>query len=189
MTIFVIIESSISLFISIIFAALSPCSANQICRWGTWETCSWSQDTRQSLSYCPPKQGAPLGQNFGTFHPVFHYCTFFLRVCHTLSILTIQTFFSISGHPTPTTYLHSSKGQIKVRYQPLIVDKRYRLGEPKEKYIIWNKNLLPIPKVGQYVSFHWDQVAQILTKGDLANLRKYTQKTLNCIWVVKAPFH
>ena len=79
------------------------------------------------------------------------------------------------------TKIDLSKGQIKVRYQPIIIGKKYQLGKTKEKYIIWNKNLLPQPKLGQYISFHWDQAAQVLTKKEVKNLQKYTQQTLNSL--------
>lgn len=79
------------------------------------------------------------------------------------------------------TKIDSSKGQIKVKYQPLIIDKKYHLRKAREKYIIWNKNLLPQPKLGQYISFHWNQVVQVLTKKEVKNLQKYTQQTLNSL--------
>ena len=73
------------------------------------------------------------------------------------------------------------KGKIKIKYKPLLTQKKYKLGKPKEKYISWNKNLLPQLRVGAVVSAHWNQAIQVLAKEDQENLRKYTQKTLNAI--------
>ncbi|OGZ17526.1 MAG: hypothetical protein A2Z78_01545 [Candidatus Nealsonbacteria bacterium RBG_13_36_15] len=78
------------------------------------------------------------------------------------------------------TKIDPRKGRIKVKYRPLTIGKKYRLGKTKEKYITWNKDLLPNLKIGQYISFHWNQAVQILIKKDLANIQKYTKKTLDC---------
>ena len=51
----------------------------------------------------------------------------------------------------------------------------------KEKYITWNENLLPEPELNQYISFHWNQAAQILSRREVKNLQKYTQQTLNSL--------
>ena len=77
--------------------------------------------------------------------------------------------------------INLSQSKIKVKFKPLKIGKKYRLGKIKEKYIIWNRNLLPQPKLGQYISFHWNLAAQILTKKDLTNLQKYTQETLTVL--------
>lgn len=70
---------------------------------------------------------------------------------------------------------------IKVKYQPLITEKEYLLGDPKEKYIDWNKAWIPQPQVGQQVSFHWNQAVQVLTQEDIKNLDRYTKRTLGTI--------
>ncbi len=65
--------------------------------------------------------------------------------------------------------------KLVVKYQPLI---KNRLGKPVEKEIEWNKNLLPKVKIGDWVSFHWNQAVEVLNKEDRKNLEKYTKLTL-----------
>src|SRR3989344_3276137 len=43
---------------------------------------------------------------------------------------------------------------LRIRYKPLVLGKRLRLGTEIEKVIDWNKNLVPNVKVGDWVSFH-----------------------------------
>ncbi|MFC1630278.1 DUF6390 family protein [Patescibacteria group bacterium] len=66
------------------------------------------------------------------------------------------------------------KNRMKVIYQPLT-------GKKNKKYIGWNKDLLKNPRVGSFVSIHWNMAIQILQKKDLKNLQKYTQQTLKRI--------
>jgi len=77
--------------------------------------------------------------------------------------------------------LDSLKKRVKIKYQPLIIRKNYHLGRPKEKYINWNKIAFPYIKVGQEVSFHWNQLVEILSQKDKKNLKKYTLRTLNSL--------
>jgi len=71
--------------------------------------------------------------------------------------------------------------RIKVKYRPLTTKKNYRLGDPKERYVDWNKTWIPNPQVGQQISIHWSQAVQILTQEDVENLNRYTQKTLDAV--------
>ena len=73
------------------------------------------------------------------------------------------------------------KDRVKVRYLPLIIRKGYRLGKPRKKYINWNKIALPSLRVGQYISFHWNQLAEILSEADHRSLKRYTLRTLKLI--------
>jgi hypothetical protein len=43
---------------------------------------------------------------------------------------------------------------VRVKYQPLTIDKTYRLGDLQEKDIIWVKDFIPDIRPGQVVSFH-----------------------------------
>ena len=79
------------------------------------------------------------------------------------------------------TKLEPQRKRVKVFYRPLVADGNYRLGDPEKKYIDWDKNLIPQLNIGQQVSFHWNQLVQILTERDEKNLRKYTQQTLDTI--------
>jgi len=65
--------------------------------------------------------------------------------------------------------------KIVVEYKPIkIRNKKFYFGQPIKKEIDWNKKIAPNLKIGDYISFHWNQVCQILTKAQLANLKKYT---------------
>ncbi|TSC53422.1 MAG: hypothetical protein LiPW39_287 [Parcubacteria group bacterium LiPW_39] len=68
--------------------------------------------------------------------------------------------------------------KIAIEYRPLVGEKKIKLGKPIKKEIIWDKNLIPKIKIGDWVSFHWNYLVQILTKQEIANLKKYTLNTL-----------
>jgi len=65
--------------------------------------------------------------------------------------------------------------KLKVIYQPLVGNK---LRKPVEKEIDWDKDLVPKVKIGDWVSFHWNQAVEVLTEKDVKNLEKYTKITL-----------
>lgn len=71
--------------------------------------------------------------------------------------------------------------KLKVIYQPLVGRKKLTLGKPIEKEIDWDKDLVPGVKVGDGVSFHWNQVVEVLKDEDRRNLEKYTNLTLNSL--------
>ncbi len=73
------------------------------------------------------------------------------------------------------------KNKIITEYQPLIGEKKIKLGKPVKKEIAWNKILVPEVKIGDWVAFHWDYLAQVLTLKDIQNLKKYTLNTLNAL--------
>lgn len=75
----------------------------------------------------------------------------------------------------------SFKFKVLVEYQPLVGKKILKLGKLRKKEVIWDKKIVPEVKIGDWVSFHWDQLVQVLTKEDLANLKKYTLNTLNSL--------
>jgi hypothetical protein len=78
------------------------------------------------------------------------------------------------------SHAYRQAGQkLKVIYQPLIGKKKLKLGKPIRKEIDWDKDLLPKVKIGDWVSFHWNQAVEVLTKEDIKNLEKYTKLTLN----------
>ena len=76
--------------------------------------------------------------------------------------------------PMPT----GRQEKLKVKYQPLVGKKRLKLGQPTKKEIDWDKTLLSNIKIGDWVSFHWNQVVEVLNKKDIKNLEKYTRLTL-----------
>ncbi|MBU2564195.1 hypothetical protein KKA23_01285 [Patescibacteria group bacterium] len=69
--------------------------------------------------------------------------------------------------------------KLKVEYQSFVGKKQLKLGELVYKEIEWNKAFLPNLKVGDWVSFHWNQAIEILNKKDIENLKKYTQISLD----------
>lgn len=74
-------------------------------------------------------------------------------------------------------------GKLKAEYQPLVKiasseDAKLRLGKPIEKEIDWDRDLVPKVKIGDWVSFHWNQAVEVLTEEDIKNLEKYTKITL-----------
>ncbi|MBU1102681.1 hypothetical protein KJ853_03450, partial [Patescibacteria group bacterium] len=74
-----------------------------------------------------------------------------------------------------------SKIKILVEYQPLVENKTLKLGTPKQKEIFWDKNLIPKIKIGDWVSFHWNYLVQVLSTSEMANLKKYTLNTLKSL--------
>jgi hydrogenase maturation factor len=71
--------------------------------------------------------------------------------------------------------------KLLIKYQPLVGKKVLRLGKPIEKEIFWNKRLVPNIKIGDWVSFHWDNAVQVLKKKEKNNLNKYTNLTLKLL--------
>lgn len=69
--------------------------------------------------------------------------------------------------------------KLKVKYKPLVLGKKMKLGNEIEKEIDWNKNLVPKVKEGDWVSFHWGQICEVLTPAEVKKLEHYTQKTIS----------
>lgn len=72
-----------------------------------------------------------------------------------------------------------TQDKLLVEYQPLVRQKKLTLGKPIEKEIDWDKDLVPKIKTGDWVSFHWNQVVEVLKDEDRRNLEKYTKKATN----------
>ncbi|MFN3301782.1 MAG: DUF6390 family protein [Patescibacteria group bacterium] len=69
--------------------------------------------------------------------------------------------------------------KILVEYQPIVIrEKAIYLGEPKQKWIDWDKRIVPKIKIGDNVSFHWNFLCQVLTKRQTENLNYYTRKNI-----------
>src|SRR4030042_5659266 len=66
-------------------------------------------------------------------------------------------------------------------YKPLILGKKIRLGKEMEKEINWNKNIVPKIKIGDWVSFHWAQACEVLTKKEVQSLKYYTKKIIGLV--------
>ena len=74
-----------------------------------------------------------------------------------------------------------TRDKLLVEYQPLVGRKKLTLGKSIEKEIDWDKELVPDIKIGNWVSFHWNQVVEVLKDEDRRNLEKYTNLTLNSL--------
>lgn len=72
-----------------------------------------------------------------------------------------------------------TQDKLLVEYQPLVGQKKLRLGKPIGRKIDWDKELMPDIKIGDWVSFHWNQVVEVLKDEDRRNLEKYTKKATN----------
>lgn len=76
----------------------------------------------------------------------------------------------------------NQRAKILVKYQPLIKEnKKFRFEKPIKKEVFWEKTFLPKVKIGDWVSIHWNYAVQVLDSKDLANLKKYTQITINSL--------
>lgn len=71
------------------------------------------------------------------------------------------------------------KSKLRVRYRPLVFRGKMRLGEEIEKEVEWEKALVPEVKRGDWVSFHWGQICDCLSKEDVSNLEHYTKQTIS----------
>jgi hypothetical protein len=66
-----------------------------------------------------------------------------------------------------------------VEYKPMVKNKsRVSFGKIKTKKISWDKKIIPVLKVGDWVSFHWNFAVQVLNKDNIKNLERYTQLSL-----------
>lgn len=72
-------------------------------------------------------------------------------------------------------------GIIIVKYSPLTGKKFIQLGKSVKKEIIWDKEILPEIKVGDWISFHWNYAIQKLSEENIVNLHRYTQNTLDSL--------
>jgi hypothetical protein len=75
--------------------------------------------------------------------------------------------------------IKNNKTKVLVKYRPLVGEKKLRLGKPINKELDWNKNLASRLKKGDWVSFHWNQVCEVLTKDQVRNLEKYTKRNIS----------
>jgi len=74
-------------------------------------------------------------------------------------------------------------GKLLVEYQPLIIENNnLKLGNKVEREV-WSefndKAFVKEPKVGDWVSLHWDWVCDVLTPQQAINLDKWNQYNLS----------
>lgn len=65
---------------------------------------------------------------------------------------------------------------------PLVGSKIIKFGAPIKKEITWDKEILPLVNIGDWVSSHWGYALQVLNEENIINLYKYTQNTLDTLY-------
>lgn len=87
--------------------------------------------------------------------------------------------------PVPNRRLWCGVGKeeakVRVTYQPLAVNKKFKLGKAVEKEILWDKIFYPKVKAGDWVSIHWGHLIQAISEKDSASLQKYTKIIINSL--------
>ncbi len=68
-----------------------------------------------------------------------------------------------------------------VECQPLVGEKKIKLGKAVEKEIIWDKNLAPELKIGDWVAFHWNCICYKITPSQKKNLIYWTNYHLRLV--------
>jgi hypothetical protein len=74
--------------------------------------------------------------------------------------------------------INDHKAELIVEYRPVVKDKQIKLGVKRKKRLKWDKKIIDKIKIGDWISFHWDMVTQVLTEKKVKSLMKYTQNTL-----------
>ncbi len=73
-----------------------------------------------------------------------------------------------------------SKDKLEVEKPPLeYAEGRLRLGTPVQETVAYDPAVLPRVRKGDHVALHWSWPALVLTDGELANLREYTERSLS----------
>jgi hypothetical protein len=61
-----------------------------------------------------------------------------------------------------------------VECQPLVGEKKIKLGKLTKKEIIWNKNLVSDLKIGDWVAFHWNYICEKIIPSQKKSLTYWT---------------
>ena len=126
-------------------------------------------------------------------HHSFHVFNIFKRTGHDPSFHTLDTmdecrisFGQIKGQNSPLRQGYEGQAKLQneiVEVKPLIVtNNKLQFGRPIERSIkteYKGKTFLKNLKVGDWVSFHWGHVCDILTQSQAKNLEFYTQKAID----------
>jgi len=72
--------------------------------------------------------------------------------------------------------------KIVVSHEPLTGKENIKFGKSTKKIINWDKEMLPVAKIGDWISFHWNYAIQVLNENNVINLHTYTQNTLNSLY-------
>ncbi|OGD86251.1 hypothetical protein A2Z23_00980 [Candidatus Curtissbacteria bacterium RBG_16_39_7] len=71
--------------------------------------------------------------------------------------------------------------KLKIKYKPLILGKKIKLGREVEKEIGWDEKIVTNVKVGDWVSFHWACACEVLDGEKVKDLEFWTQKTVSSV--------
>jgi len=74
--------------------------------------------------------------------------------------------------------LKVEKNKLIIKYKPLVVKQEIRLGNYIKTKINWSRDIIKEPKKGDWISFHWGQACQILTREQVKNLDYYTKLSI-----------
>ena len=74
-----------------------------------------------------------------------------------------------------------NNSKVFVEYQPIVKSKKFIFDRPEIKEIKWDKTVVPKVKLNDWVSFHWNCLAQILSQRQVNNIEKYTRHTLKLV--------
>ncbi len=81
--------------------------------------------------------------------------------------------------PAWARVLRVAKGNLEVEKPPLAyVRGRLGMGPPVRETLAYDPRVLPRVRKGDHVALHWNWPALVLDDGQLANLRKYTELSL-----------
>lgn len=74
-----------------------------------------------------------------------------------------------------------ARNKAVIEYQPLVKNGEFQLAKSVKKEVRWERVFLPRLKLGDWVAVHWNYIIQVLSKKDLANLKKYTRLTIDSL--------
>ncbi len=78
------------------------------------------------------------------------------------------------GRVVKISNLKSQISNLIVEYQPFVREKKIKFGKSIKKEVIWNKNLAPELKVGDWVAFHWNYICEKIMPAQKENLIYWT---------------
>ncbi|MBC7074259.1 hypothetical protein H5T58_02655 [Candidatus Parcubacteria bacterium] len=73
---------------------------------------------------------------------------------------------------------HQKVTTIEVKYEPLLKEKEWFLGDFQRRKIFWDKRILPKLKTGDFISFHWDLALEKISQKEIFALSKYTLESI-----------
>lgn len=72
-------------------------------------------------------------------------------------------------------------GKVTVRYHPLALGKKLARGGEKTKEWDWDSQIVPGVSRGDWVSFHWGRICDVLSEEDVSDLERYTLRNISAL--------